>query len=303
MTQSRVQNIPLFLLFRIIHHVLLYVLPSMFSALSVIHLTSSLPKQNITISAAIIVTTTTVLMTQTSFFALGNSNAISSIDLSNAYNGVSGYNVAMVGILVFLGNWAGPIYWSAAGVVLMQRISYVLEHAEDDSKPAALRRLEKETKGAVKVLTRDQYESKEKEKMEEERRKILEHARRQREEIVSAGNERRREWVTVEHDHLNASASASSPPAVDSNSITESSTSRASSLSLVSISSPIFVHITLLTAFTTISLLAVMVACMFLRQHLFIWTVFSPKYLYAMAWGCLWHLVVAVGMSELLWVC
>src|SRR5436305_1866668 len=74
-------------------------------------------------------TVTSLLMSYASFFALGNSNAISSIDLSNAYNGVSGYNVGAVGILVFFSNWAGPIWWSSAGILM-------LAHIVDPAPPA-----------------------------------------------------------------------------------------------------------------------------------------------------------------------
>jgi len=66
---------------------------------------------------------TTILLAHVSFFALGNSNAISSINLSNAYNGVSGYNVVAVGFLVFISNWAGPIWWSVAGIQLLMNAS------------------------------------------------------------------------------------------------------------------------------------------------------------------------------------
>ncbi|KAJ2344613.1 major facilitator super transporter protein, partial [Coemansia sp. RSA 2618] len=54
-----------------------------------------------------------------SFFALGNSNSLASIDLSNAYAGVSRYNEALVGVLVFIGSWAGPLWWAVAGLVLV----------------------------------------------------------------------------------------------------------------------------------------------------------------------------------------
>ncbi|KAJ2743392.1 major facilitator super transporter protein [Coemansia sp. BCRC 34301] len=49
-----------------------------------------------------------------SFFALGNSNSLASLDLSNAYAGVSRYNEGVVGILMFASNWAGPLWWAAA---------------------------------------------------------------------------------------------------------------------------------------------------------------------------------------------
>lgn len=60
-------------------------------------------------------------------------------------------------------------------------------------------------------------------------------------------------------------------------------------------------HIALLTVFTTTGLLAVMVACTVLRVHLFIWTVFSPKYLYEMAWCLGMHLAGNVGFGGLLY--
>ncbi|CAN9381830.1 unnamed protein product [Alternaria alternata] len=96
LTQTKAQNIPLYFLFRL-----------QYFFLTLLDLTPTA------------VTTTTLLLTQTSFFALGNSNSISSIDLSNSYNGISGYNVLAVGLLVFLSNWAGPVYWSLAGILLL----------------------------------------------------------------------------------------------------------------------------------------------------------------------------------------
>ncbi|KAJ2849101.1 major facilitator super transporter protein [Coemansia brasiliensis] len=54
-----------------------------------------------------------------SFFALGNSNSLASVDLSNAYAGVSQYSEAMVGILVFISTWAGPLWWAMAGAAAL----------------------------------------------------------------------------------------------------------------------------------------------------------------------------------------
>ncbi|RMZ86145.1 hypothetical protein DV737_g260, partial [Chaetothyriales sp. CBS 132003] len=61
-----------------------------------------------------LITITSLLFQFSSFFALGGTNAISSVDLSNAYNGIAGYNVGLVGLLTFIGNWAGPIFWTIA---------------------------------------------------------------------------------------------------------------------------------------------------------------------------------------------
>lgn len=60
-------------------------------------------------------------------------------------------------------------------------------------------------------------------------------------------------------------------------------------------------HASLLTLFAAASLGSVMAACTALRTHLFIWTVFSPKYLYSMAWSLGQHLVFNMGFGGLLY--
>jgi ethanolamine phosphate transferase 2 subunit G len=171
LTQSRATNIPLFLCFRILQGYL-----------------HSLDLDVVEI------TTSSILLQFTSFFAMGGTNAISSVDLSSAYNGVSGFNVLAVGVLTFVSNWAAPIWWTlATGLLLLQ-------------------------------------------------------------------NKR------------------------------------------ISGSSNVFLpHTALLTLFVAMSLGFVMTACTALRTHLFIWTVFSPKYLYSMAWTVGQHLAVNVGVGGLLY--
>ncbi|PLB49539.1 alkaline phosphatase-like protein [Aspergillus steynii IBT 23096] len=156
-TQSRIANVPIFLIFRI----QLIILGSV-----------ELPPIELAIMS--------ILMQYTTYFAFGGSNAISSVDLSNAYNGIGSYNVVFVGILTFIGNWAGPIWWTSASWLLRRKQS----------------RKEKQS------------------------------------------------------------------------------------------------HVTILTFHTATMLLSVMAACTFLRTHLFIWTVFSPKYLYTTVWAILYHMAV-----------
>ena len=129
---------------------------------------------------------TSIIFQYSSFFMLGGSNSISSVDLSNAYNGVSGYNVLAVGALTFVSNWAGPIWWASASCRMWAR-------HQQKSGPG---------------------------------------------------------------------------------------------------------YFTLLMLFTGISTLAMMLACLLLREHLFIWTVFSPKYLYTLAW--VWQLLVNGGINLVL---
>jgi ethanolaminephosphotransferase len=165
--QVRVTNIPLLLLF----YIQLYILGSLELSADEVTLTS-------------------IIFQYGSFFALGGSNAISSVDLSNAYNGISGYNIVAVGVLTFVGNWAGPIWWASA----------------------------------MNSLLRASYFGK---------REIIER------------------------------------------------------------------HAAILTLFVSSSVFSVMLACTLLRTHLFIWTVFSPKYLYSMAWSIGQHPIITVIIGGL----
>ncbi|EEB07438.1 GPI anchor biosynthesis protein Gpi7 [Schizosaccharomyces japonicus yFS275] len=49
---------------------------------------------------------------QMSFFTSGNSNSLSSIDLMNAYNGLSSYRVFPVGMLLFYSVFSSPLWWT-----------------------------------------------------------------------------------------------------------------------------------------------------------------------------------------------
>jgi ethanolaminephosphotransferase len=167
-TQSRINNIPVFLLF--------------FLALECIRGLGLSPDE---------LTLTSIIFQYTSFFALGGSNSISSVDLSNAYNGVSDYNVGAVGMLTFFGNWAGPVWWSMTTLLVL-------------------------------------FEG------------------------------------------------------------TDSTTTTS-----------IFIkHLCYMSLVTAINVVSVMVACTMLRTHLFIWTVFSPKYLFTIAWTLGQHVIVNLFMGS-----
>jgi ethanolaminephosphotransferase len=164
-TQSRVSNIPLFSIFQL--------------------QLAAFRNMKLTLMETVL---TSLIFQYLSFFAFGGSNAISSVDLSNAYNGVGGYNVIGVGLLTFASNWAAPIWWASATMLL-----------------------------------------------------LLPNGRR-----------------------------------------------------------TLLTYLSALSFFVGSSLVFVMVACTLLRSHLFIWTVFSPKYLYSMAWSLAQHLFVNFGFSGLL---
>lgn len=185
-TQTRTANLPAFLLFQAQYLCL------KFSRLSPADLSL-----------------TCLILQYGSFFSLGGSNAISSIDLSNAYNGVAGYNVGAVGLLTFLSNWAGPVWWTSATALLLTE-----RQSESLSKESNKEALERRNTNSLDPL---------------------------------------RQFITSQ------------------------------------------------TLFASNSVMSVMVACLILRTHLFIWTVFSPKYLYVMAWSIGQHLCINIGLGSLLY--
>ncbi len=56
-------------------------------------------------------------------------------------------------------------------------------------------------------------------------------------------------------------------------------------------------HVAVLTVVVAGGVVGVMAACTVLRTHLFVWTVFSPKYLYCVAWSLGQHLMVDVALG------
>ncbi|KAK8225684.1 alkaline-phosphatase-like protein [Phyllosticta capitalensis] len=226
LTQTRATNIPLILLFQVQKRYL-----------DQLNLT---PLEQ-TVSA--------LLLSHTSFFSLGNSNAISSLDLSNAYNGIASYNIVAVGVLLFVSNWAGPIFWTSASVLgLLDAARW--------------------TRGS-KVM-----------------RNMMDTQRRERivEALIKSG---------VDEQKANETASREAAKWRRARAETDAEEGRADEFW--------WLHFARLTAWTGAALVAVMVACTMLRTHLFIWTVFSPKYLYAMAWSVAFHLIVSGGLGGLMW--
>ncbi|KKA27122.1 hypothetical protein TD95_000367 [Thielaviopsis punctulata] len=165
--QTRVANIPLFL----IMGVLLDMLRDVSLSVSEISLV-------------------TLMLQYTSFFAFGGTNAISSIDISSGYNGVTDFNIAAVGLLTFVSNLAGPIFWASASAILLAA---------------------QQNAGHKDVFAQ---------------------------------------------------------------------------------------HVAMTTLFVAVSAAAVMAACVVMRTHLFIWTVFSPKFLYCAGWAAT-HVLLNVGLTGL----
>ncbi|ANB13858.1 Las21p [Sugiyamaella lignohabitans] len=103
-TQTRTVNIPLFIFFHLLR-----------TYLARAYLINHRSSRDI----VIIITIFTLILQHVSFFAMGNSNSLASIDLSNAYNGISSYQIVLVGVLTFVNNWVGPLYWTVAGLTML----------------------------------------------------------------------------------------------------------------------------------------------------------------------------------------
>ncbi|KAJ2904243.1 hypothetical protein MKZ38_008454 [Zalerion maritima] len=198
-----------------------------------------------------------IMMQYASFFAMGGSNAISSVDLSSAYNGVARYSIVSVGILTYLGNWAGSVWWSLRCVMGLLERRWVGEYVVETEW---LREMEREVLDAEKK------------------------AKAQAEEEAEEQGEM--EGECAEQKKSKPAVPRKAPPA-----------------DLTADVEPLLftTHAAQLTVFTACSLAAVMMACTVLRTHLFIWTVFSPKYLYSMVWCLGQHLVVNLGLGGGLW--
>ena len=198
---------------------------------------------------------------------MGNTNAISSIDLSNAYNGVAGYNVGAVGLLTFVNNWAGPIWWSVGSSLLLIPPSAV---------PTAKSRRAwiKQEHEALKASSSGVHNGEEPDAVKRLKTSVA---------AATPGAK------PVQADQFPSERSAGIPSG-GSSQLQQKAGNNPSV-------GPLSTWLTVQTLFTSSALLAVMLACTALRTHLFIWTVFSPKYLYAMAWTIAQHLGISVGLT------
>ncbi|CAK9438417.1 uncharacterized protein LODBEIA_P26410 [Lodderomyces beijingensis] len=116
--QTRATNIPLFLF-------------CMVAKFSMSKFVTAYYSSNIDQRILVIAASTIVLQNFT-FFATGNTNSLATVDLTNAYNGISSYNVISVGVLTFVSNFAGPLFWSLSSLQLIYEPS--VTSFEKDSK-------------------------------------------------------------------------------------------------------------------------------------------------------------------------
>ena len=226
--QTKTTNIPLFIFFTFLKVYLTKAINKSF----VYRSTKDLDDDNQEKFSVRVISMTTIsilIFQHMAFFAMGNSNSLASIDLSNAYNGVSSYNIPIVGALTFLSNWAGPLFWSFMGLSIL---------VEDDFRVYFIK-----IHTTLKNLNNNVSKETDKQQLLKE---ILE------------------KDVSLIGQNL------------------------------------ITLKILITQVFFAGALTGIMGACIVLKDHLFIWTVFSPKLLYAAAWVVLQHCVIDVVLCTAL---
>ncbi|EGW35075.1 major facilitator superfamily protein [Spathaspora passalidarum NRRL Y-27907] len=109
MHQSRVENIPIF--------AVLLVIKFAWARFTVDLLKR---KQTLNIDHDILtITIITLCLQNLTFFSMGNTNSLATVDLSNAYNGIKAYDIIPVGVLTFISNFSGPVFWSLSSLQML----------------------------------------------------------------------------------------------------------------------------------------------------------------------------------------
>lgn len=174
---------------------------------------------------------------QSAFFIMGNSNSLSSVDLGNAYIGVDDYNVGVTGLLTFVSNWAGSIWWTFASIsIIVDGYWQAVGLKEQEDIQIAL---------ASPADPEDDYAT------------------------TSPGEVITEELVSEDNTSIVAA-------------------------NLLSYYSTSYLYFAI---FFSLSLTTLTISVTILRQHLFIWTVFSPKFLFQGAWVILYHFLLQTLLS------
>ncbi|KAG0310596.1 major facilitator super transporter protein [Dissophora globulifera] len=237
-------------------------------------------------------TCTLLLWTLSSFFLFGNSNSIASIDISNAYVGIQAYDIALTGVLTFVSNWAGPIWWSLAAVVVMR---WDLEMELGWAKQAAEARREEEEQrswrgiGGWKREDKGTWNRKTKQKM-----RLYKRAMDKRKETVEDGADSASPKVEEQDDAVDVNMDVDVDEAVDKDDAPPCILQDAEGFKRHLAWTRMAEHLVVSSLFFGITMYALSIAAIVLRHHLFIWTVFSPKVLYQLAWTVLFQGVVQV---------
>lgn len=197
------------------------------------------------------VSLTSLVLAQSSFYASGGSNSVASLDITNGFNGIQGYNVTAVFLQTVLSNWVGPVWWTLGGLRLL------LAWLENSQQTA------KHQNGSVTTNSK----------------------------AIQNGNG---------HTNRHAKALSNGNGAVNGDKSSTKSKARAVP-ALPGSGDAFFGYLTIQTFYTASSSLAVMLACVWLRDDPSLWTVLAPKYVYVGLWTVFQQLLVNFGLCTLVW--
>ncbi|KAK3820490.1 MAG: hypothetical protein J3R72DRAFT_33533 [Linnemannia gamsii] len=282
-----------------------------------------------------------LLWTLSSFFLLGNSNSIASIDISNAYVGIQSYDIFLTGVLTFVSNWAGPLWWSIAALVLMRwDLEWEFAWSKEDRELAlqdkeergwktvqGWRRSEKGTlnkrtmkriwkyKKATGAAIANKNAEVEPTKEVDLEQKVLESHESEVKDTFHVGDQTQ-DTLSLQEGEIEDESffiEEEQIPEDGQDSISVHSKDTNTTQGLCIVREPVLFkqrlsytrmveHLILTSAFFGMTLYALSIAAIVLRHHLFIWTVFSPKVLYQFAWTVLFQaLVQVVVVGGVIW--
>lgn len=62
---------------------------------------------------------TSLVLGQSSFFAMGRNNSVASLDMLNGYNGLDQSGIIPIVLQTLVSNWIGPVWWSLASLRML----------------------------------------------------------------------------------------------------------------------------------------------------------------------------------------
>ncbi|KAI1773057.1 alkaline-phosphatase-like protein [Hypoxylon cercidicola] len=194
---------------------------------------------------------TSLVLAQSSFYAVGGSNSVASLDITNGFNGIQGYNVTAVFLQTVLSNWVGPVWWTLGGLRLL--LAWLENQSTLDSH---------QTTGY------------------------------QDGSVATNGKAQQ-----------NGGTNGQSTAPLNGNDVTHRNTTPAkcktrAAPTLARSGEVFFEYLTFHTFYTASSSLAVMLACVWLRDDPSLWTVLAPKYVYVGLWTVFQQLLINFGLSS-----
>lgn len=98
-------------------------------------------------------------MGQAVFFQQGNSNSISTVDVSAGYVGLQDYQPVLVGVLLFCSTYSGPVYWLIALVKYILLLKMNMEGLEKRNEDNRLKDGDKSACNTTKTALQDSIQA------------------------------------------------------------------------------------------------------------------------------------------------